>query len=415
MKLFEITTPYDNPTVEYGIMTKEEYLKHMNPDEKFHPSDSYDFDIKKLNQKYGHSKHLKTTHNEYDFIEYDSGTILKDDGKVFGVIIDDILYYVEKKIKLPFVWEDYHREIHTIDAKSSRQVKYIDSYVSKILDVSAANMKKYPNVLNRFLNNGEQMSVRSHDSLSENDGQTIVIMNSENLVVATAQDEWGATLIVVAKEYRNRGLGKIIVKYWRDNNPKYRSGGFTSSGQQSALNYYYERVRTLLKNGWYPELIQDGKITIEKVKEIVSALPKTKKHVSKTVKQDAQPKPLIMHQSDLTYIVYDLAFFDEPSEEYVYGIVDFGERAGTIFPRNVDYDPKWKKLIDSIIAYVIETDAMDYDPTLAGADFIEELTPVSPLPDIAHLSKVEKVVRGKLDSYDENYYQIEEIANTKWR
>ena len=49
MIINEVTIPYDEPEVEIGIMSREEFLKWRNPEGKIHPDGSYEYDIKKLN------------------------------------------------------------------------------------------------------------------------------------------------------------------------------------------------------------------------------------------------------------------------------------------------------------------------------------------------------------------------------
>lgn len=97
------------------------------------------------------------------------------------------------------------------------------------------------------------------------------IDQESNMIVGTAQDEWGALLIVVAKEYRNFGIGKILGNLMRDYVPYYSTGGVTELGKQNLFNVYSEYVKKASSNGSYTKWIKDGIITIEKAKLILKS------------------------------------------------------------------------------------------------------------------------------------------------
>lgn len=116
-------------------------------------------------------------------------------------------------------------------------------------------------------------------------------MNNQGYVVAQASNEWGATLLTVAQEYRNKGLGKKIANIWYKYNPDYLSGGFTQAGLQNAKKFYFSRIREAIQSGWYKDWIKDGIISKDKVKEIISSLP-SKSKKSDVVNQEDKPQPL---------------------------------------------------------------------------------------------------------------------------
>ena len=143
------------------------------------------------------------------------------------------------------------------------------------------NTKRYPHLLERFENNGECFSVRSEAPLEgKNQGVSIGIFNEAGYKVATAQDEWGATLIGVAREYRSRGLSKVVSRYWLQYNPDKKSGGMTPAGHSAAVSFWADTVRKMHSEGAYEDRILSGEITQERVDEILEALPRKKSEKS---------------------------------------------------------------------------------------------------------------------------------------
>jgi len=93
----------------------------------------------------------------------------------------------------------------------------------------------------------------------------------EKLIVGSAQDEWGATLISVLYEYRGMGIGEYLVKLYRHYYPYKSSGGFTESGYKQFQKYYRHLVSQFLQNGVYSDMVKKGEITIEKVNQILKS------------------------------------------------------------------------------------------------------------------------------------------------
>ena len=89
--------------------------------------------------------------------------------------------------------------------------------------------------------------------------------------VAAAQDEWGAMLIRVAREYRRFGLGTILGKVARTLEPEKSSGGFSPGGYRNFVRIHREFVRDALTDGLYRQLVKSGQMTIDRVKEIVQS------------------------------------------------------------------------------------------------------------------------------------------------
>lgn len=96
---------------------------------------------------------------------------------------------------------------------------------------------------------------------------SIAVFEGEQCV-GVVQDEWGAVLVMVAREYRQFGLGTILQKMARTMYPDKGSGGFTPSGREGFRRVHREFVRDALRSGLYRSLIRDGKLTKERVQEI---------------------------------------------------------------------------------------------------------------------------------------------------
>lgn len=194
--------------------------------------------------------------------------ILKGD-ELVGIIIGDTLfkkkhsrYNIEPKF---YLWRDEKN----VKLDNVIIVKYFEDILAKIDDVAYKNISEHPVVLRRFINGGEQLTIRTTKTPTKNSGETIVILNEEGQIVSMAADEWGATLLTVAKEYRGRGLGEVIGKVWYHFNPDYTSGGYTPQGRANAIKLWKNRVRELIASGAYSELVKRGRISLDQVREIV--------------------------------------------------------------------------------------------------------------------------------------------------
>lgn len=104
-------------------------------------------------------------------------------------------------------------------------------------------------------------------------------------IVAETQDEWGCLLITVANEYRGLNIGQKLLNYHRTIYPYRDSGGHTIQGANAFFAFYQEKVSKYLSSGNYRKDIDNGLITIEKVKEILDSAHLTKE-VIKNRKED---------------------------------------------------------------------------------------------------------------------------------
>lgn len=101
-----------------------------------------------------------------------------------------------------------------------------------------------------------------------------ISVTHNNVVVGGAQDEWGAVLIYVVEEYKGLGIGEELVKLYRKLYPNKESGGFTSGGYNQIRKYYNWMIKQALSNGIYSDLIKKGEISKERIKEIINSINK---------------------------------------------------------------------------------------------------------------------------------------------
>lgn len=429
MKVFEVQKEYDNPDIEYALMTLDEFVNHRNPDGKYHSSDSYDFSLKKMNTDHSLRKFTirLSSLKEWNIAQNDNGLLIYENDKLYAIYDGSTLYY-SKIIKsdFPLQYNDrtFNREL-IIRPTQYKRVKYLDEYISKVQDVVKRNLTEYTIVLNRFIINDEQYVIRAEQVPEKNKGHTIVILNNQGYVVAQASNEWGATLLTVAQEYRNKGLGKKISNVWYKYNPQFLSGGFTQAGLENAKKFYFSRVREAIQSGWYKDWIKDGTISKDKVKEIISSLPPKYKK-SDVTKQEDKPQPLFYSDYQSTIIIYDKKFQDNPDYQYIYGVVHFEEKDGKLFPYRIDYDRKFDKLTTYAMLQMAKDLGYDINLDMEPADMVEyeNLEDIEfdgsviklssdKLP-LRELVKFEKRFRNSKDQYDETYYQIMDMAFQKW-
>lgn len=290
-KIFKNAIPAPEfPKSEIGLMTWAEYLQFRNPSQKFHPESAYDFSLSDLNKEYGNTWRMgpegNSYHPSYDdskkfFIEqFSFGYLVSNQGKIVALIRNGTVYYEDPKIKkdipVRYIPADNGSvnigEEHDFGVTSFEQVEDLSKIINSVSNPGKRNAAEYPIILQRINVHGEPMIVRAEKQPKLNSGTTIVIMNAEGFIVAQAQNEWGATLLTVAKEYRGKGLGKIIGQFWYELNPSFKSGGFTASGQENALALWRDRVREFISKGWYSDLIRKGNISMDRIKTIIEGL-----------------------------------------------------------------------------------------------------------------------------------------------
>jgi GNAT superfamily N-acetyltransferase len=432
--------PKIDPKTEAGIMTREEYLKYRNSEDKWHEPSSYDFDLKGMNSDHqvGEVGYIRIRGDRYDILRTSrkNGYIIKKNNRIVAVYVNGTLYhnvYVTKG-EIPNTYMDMRSEKVELDIKKTERVKYLSDKLKLVSDVIAKNRKDYPVLINRIKNfKGEYYELRAEKKLVKDKGIAMALFNEDGEIVGIAQDEWGATLVVVAREYRGKGLSKKLFSTWIEWNPSKTSGGMTDAGRNMSINFWEERVRKFLEYGWYDQLVRKKQITMEKINQILAGL--SKKRVYKPVKKKSTKEEPLFLIEDSNFVVYDKAFYDIADlytydgtvEKTIYatGLLRSSPGIGT-YAYSIDYEPKYRKLAHEIILQMVKddgeklyygkgyTDILELKgmPIKKEGDYISLTKDVLPLKQMA---RVEKRYRKERDQYDELFTIILETADSKWK
>jgi hypothetical protein len=418
---------------EMGLMTVREYTDYQNPHEKYHPDESYDYTLKRMNEVYDRYKGECQYESGYRFSLWENqfGYLIKLEDEPVAVLHKETLYVLGNfRRHIP---KNFFRNRDRVDLSWSRtkRVKYLTEYIPLI---RTEHGKDYRGVFfQRKKLKGEMFEFWFAEAPSKNEGTRITVFNSEMQTVGFADDEWGATLITVAKEYRGYGLGSLIGSLWKKWNPNYLSGGYTSRGYKAAKIAWERRVREFLANGWYSQLVKEGRITKERVKKILDGLQGYKNthkfHFEKHIPKDQPKKQLLIFWDDVTFILYDSRFLVDPDEKYIHGTGFFRDGARGMILYSLEYDPKYRDLTlmtafqgAKQIGSPIYNNWDDYSgqsfEDFSGLDYVVEdngnyelIHDVLPLRTLA---RKEKMVRKKLDPYEEKYHLLMEMAESKW-
>jgi len=267
--------PSSFPSTEMGLMTKDEFLKFINPGNDHHgETEVWDWSLSKMNNMsfvYEEVDSLTIGKNRWRIYDTGKGYILKEKRNVAAIITQDhTLIYDQQyqKEDIPTAVFNYGtNQRDPLGVKNYKKVNNLSDYVGLVSTMAAYNLENWPTLVQRIKIKNEPFTVRSNKYSSRY--TQFAILNSDGQIVAKALDEGGATLIVVAREYRARGLGKLIGKYWFKANPTAPSGGFTPGGEKTTLKIWSDRVRQFMAYGWYTEMIQENRITKQRVQEII--------------------------------------------------------------------------------------------------------------------------------------------------
>lgn len=424
--------PTSFPPDEIGLMTKEEFLEFRNPGGKWHESESYDVTITRLNEDW--ATPVGSVGNggrsEIRVWKLNDGYELKVEDKVVAIVHAGTAYYDAPRMKnrIPRTVPTRGGEYVDLEIEKYRQVKYLSEVEPLIRPIAKKNEAQYPVILQRLIVKGEPMTVRAESQPVLNKGVSLAILNSQGLRVATASDEWGATLLMVVQEYRGKGLGKVIGGYWYEYNPRFRSGGFTDAGQRNALALWSDRVREFGARGWYSQLVRDGRLTDARVKEILKGIGQRPPPRAQPEETKATGKKLV-YADDITFVVYDRAFLDEPDEKFIHGFGFFRDNNRGVFLYRIEYDRPFAGLVTNVALQMSKDNGESiYDAGHEGmSDMLENvdsipgverdgdyLTVTRDLLPLKALAQVERRTRKPLDPYGEKHSLLLEMAESKW-
>lgn len=434
-------SPATSNLYEIGLLTEKEFLHLRNPGNKFHESDSYDSSLEDLNRStLSHAGTARIVGG--NFLAFatptnDSYVITTEDRVPVAVVSGGILYYEKPSLrhKLPSGYRSIRNEWVNFDIKSDKRIKYLSEIIAGLDNIKKHNLEKYNNLIQNIIIGDRSYQIRSEGVPVSNQGTSLAIINDLGEIVAVAQNEWGATLVITAREYRKLGLGKIIGKVWYSLNPTFKSGGFTAAGRNNAIAMWQDRVREFLANGWYSDLVRQGKITKARVKAILAGLPATSsRQSSATISVTKRPTDICVFVEyekrywGPTFIIYDSAFFDDPDEKFIhaFGFFRDSEHVGS-FLYTIDYDRPYAEMATYVALQMARN---NNEPVYVGPGYADmlELDGISHIMvdgnyvrltqdvlDLGALRRHETAVRRRTDDkYEQKFTLLMEMAHSKW-
>lgn len=224
--LIEATREFEKKLIDPALMTNQEYHAYLNPKQKTHPSESYQWSMKQYRE-------WSASYMAYDlFKTLINARIVK--GKRF-----------ELRMRTTSNWTENKYVKSGPDGWGLRDEQDNPIYMSQD-DLRASNIPEFD--------------------------YAFCIYNEERLPVASAQNEWDCWLFGVAIEYRGYGFGPWIGGVARDKIPDRTSGGFTMSGARNLDKIHEKLVRDYLSSGFYSWLVRSKQISLDRVKEILKSV-----------------------------------------------------------------------------------------------------------------------------------------------
>lgn len=437
-KYFEATTPLNIKPNDPGILTFKQYHDMRNPENKSHDSDAYVADIYTLNYQFLLPRHKTNerirTYDNMWMIRYDQFTdnseisIMKkvrnehdtSDGNIVAVYYDGKWIYQPKQVKLDDL---------KLSEKKGRYVehKYPERFLEMALKELAIEKNKSNNyeAFKRMKIAGEYFTFHK-----QKDYDAINVLNSEGIEVATASNEWGTTLIQVADEYKGKGLGAILGELFIDEYDL-PSGGYTAAGYKNSMKIWSKRVGEYIQNGWYSELVKNGRMKVDDVKAIISdykRLTNKQEKIPSISKSKATTKDYLLYTDETTFILYDKKFLEEQDEQYIYGYTflrSTDHELDIVYTFEYD-DDESRKLLSYILLQSQRNNDTGVNVHFSGSDMFEydDLKNVEYRDGFVYLTKdvidldkmksIETRIRKKIDTYNEILYQLQEMAESKY-
>lgn len=227
MKLIEITRPYEKKLVDPALMTFPEYRQAFNRDNRSHPSSAYQMTAVDMKQR-GEGGYL--------------------DRKEFPILLNRIA-----------------RKGQMFEVRMRKEDRWAMKYVKHD---AQDEIVRGPDGMALYM---EPEEIQAMIPANRRWDYSFTIYNAEGDPVASAQNEWGAVLWMVAQEYRGFGLGVLLGQLTQHYHPERDSGGFTPDGWQNTMMVHRSLVQKYLQSGTYSWLVRSGQITPERVREIIAS------------------------------------------------------------------------------------------------------------------------------------------------
>jgi hypothetical protein len=140
-----------------------------------------------------------------------------------------------------------------------------------------------------------------------------------------------------------------------------------------------------------------------------------------------KPEILIYVDYDGVFVIYDKKFYENQTEEYVYGhgfLRDIRD-SEKIYVFTIDYDSEYKKMATMIIFHIAKHENIKLYTKVPPSDVLELDYPEivqkndyawlkKPIINIEDIKNYEEQYRKKNDKYGEIFNSLLEIANSKW-
>lgn len=397
----EETRPIELKVVDPALMTFDEYRKVANPSGKHHPSDAYDATLASLNSYQRIA--------EFDYL---------------------VRRFVSRGIK-------FELRRSSNDRLAGNYIKYDANHEPVRVDGDF-----------QYYTTEELLQMYPHwaDGPARYAYQFAIIDTEQQKIVAVTQDEWGALLVMVAREYRGFGLGTIITKEYRAIYPTADSGGFTSGGLSNLRRVHTAMVRDYMSSGFYSKLVRDGVLTKEQVAAIIGDIEPRKKHDSISY-DTSDPKDWLLFHDGSTFLIYHKSIYDLDMDEiddhwqtrYVIGYIHVMGNS-QLFANAIHASTDNVRAL--LISLVLSSDIFEPDDArevyIAADDMPKTLPPNSSLRsepvlrrgdvpmsgawvkvtadetkavDYTRMVRAEAMYRKKHDPYDEAFIRIHELAD----
>lgn len=425
---------------EIALMTQQEFLDYRNPGNRYHEEDAYNFDLSDLNKNYQLHEvaSIRTPEGSFYIFKSDNDYLIEFErlhertSQLAAIVHNEILYYSDPwfRRRLPTGYQALHSDWTNFNFEEKKRVKYLEELLPLVNRIPERNLKRYPYLYQQILVGGHPYQIRFSEFPTLNKGQTIAIFNDLGWVVAQASNEWGASLVVVAEEYRRRGLGKILGQVWYTWNPEYLSGGFTSLGRINAIAIWEQRVREFLAKGWYSELIRQKRLTSTRLRTILADLSKSKPPVIPQKEEDKRVLIFVEKEQNYwgpTFIIYDEAFYQEEDEKYIYAFGFFRDASVGSFLFTIDYERAFDKLATYLALQIARNNQEKVYIGEGYGDMLElenlshlqidgdYVTLTQDVLDLNRIRSQEYYVRRRYDNtYHEKRDRLIEMAHAKW-
>lgn len=265
--------------------------------------------------------------------------------------------------------------------------------------------------------------------------------DEEGRCAGVTQDEWGALLVMVAREYRGFGIGPALVRLHRDAEPEKQSGGFTPGGRENFRKAHGEMVRDYSAAGMYSALARRGDITPARGLEIVRSARKASRRPARDLGSSDRSQWLLYAENG-AWILYDRKLRDVLADRglgedarhhwaeamvkglaHVSGGVSGGGGVYYLWHLEAD-DPSLKPFLMSLAAWWVAEDGSElrvypWQREFAKPGVVEldgdMARPAGKAPDVRAAVREEAAFRKSFDRYDEFKHEMMELAFAKWR